>query len=324
MGYSKEAFAYANDVFAKKRRKAENDLFSKKTELYKAVPRLAMIEKELSESGLRAVKAAISKSGNVKADIEALHQTNQQLQMERADILVRMGLPSDYLSKRPECPICADEGFVNGKMCECYLRELKKYTYDLLNKNSRLQLCDFSRFDLRYYPDSVRETMHRNFNFCFSYAENFSENSGNILMSGATGLGKTFLSLSIAKRVIEKGFGVIYASAQDLMNSLEKERFSNLEASNTLDAVLDCDLLIIDDLGAEFSTSFTLTSVYNIVNSRINLNKPVIISTNLSLQELQDKYSERVVSRFIGEYTVLHFLGNDIRQIKRMEGKIVG
>ena len=137
-------------------------------------------------------------------------------------------------------------------------------------------------------------------------------------MSGATGLGKTFLSLSIASAVIEKGYGVIYSSAQNLLNTLEKEKFSNSDA-NTLNAIFDCDLLIIDDLGTEFSTSFTVSTIYNIINTRINMCKPVIISTNLSLSELQEMYSERIVSRFIGEYTILKFAGNDIRQIKKME-----
>ena len=327
MGYSKEAIGYVNDMFAKKRRKAAANLLEKKAELYSAVTRLREIEKELSDCGLKTVRCVVSGIADVKNTIENLRELNLKLQQERSEILKSLGLPENYLELSYDCPTCKDEGYVDAKMCSCYIKELKRYTYNTLNQNSHLQLSDFSKFNLSYYPDtvpvgatvSVKNKMEQIYRFCVSYAENFSEKSTSILMSGPTGLGKTFLSLSIASAVIEKGYGVIYSSAQNLLNSLEKEKFSSSE-SNTLGDVLECDLLIIDDLGTEFSTSFTVAAVYNIINTRINTGKPVIINTNLSLSELQDAYSERVVSRFIGEYTILKFSGNDIRQIKKMEG----
>lgn len=327
MGYSKEAITYVNDMFAKKRRKSAADLLEKKAELYSAVTRLREIEKELSECGLKTVRCVVSKGSDVKSVIANLREENLRLQQERSEILSGLGLPHNYLEASYDCPVCKDEGFVNGKMCNCYIKELKRYAYNTLNLNSHLQLSDFSKFNLSYYPDtvptgsniSVKNKMEQIYRFCVSYAENFSEKSPSILMSGATGLGKTFLSLSIASAVIEKGYGVIYSSAQNLLNSLEKEKFSS-SGSGALDDVLECDLLIIDDLGTEFSTSFTVAAVYNIINTRINTGKPVIINTNLSLSELQDTYSERIVSRLIGEYTILKFVGNDIRQIKKLEG----
>ncbi len=327
MGYSKEAITYVNDMFAKKRKKSAAALLEKKAELYSAVARLREIEKELSDCGLKTVRCVVSKTSDVKGVIANLREENMKLQKERSEILIGLGLPADYLEASYECPVCNDEGFADGKMCSCYIKELKRYAYNTLNQSSHLQLSDFSKFNLSYYPDtvpagsniSVKNKMEQIYRFCVSYAENFCEKSPSILMSGATGLGKTFLSLSIASAVIEKGYGVIYSSAQNLLNSLEKEKFSSL-GSGTLDDVLECDLLIIDDLGTEFSTSFTNAAVYNIINTRINTGKPVIINTNLSLSELQDTYSERVVSRFIGEYTILKFAGNDIRQIKKMEG----
>ena len=327
MGYSKEAITYTNDLFAKKRRDASQKLLEKKAELYSAVPRLREIEKELADCGLKTVRSIVSKVGNVSEVIAKLKEENLALQNERAEILKGLQLPSNYLELNFSCDKCKDEGFVNGEMCSCYVKELKRYTYDNLNKDSHLQLCDFSKFNVMYYPDvipagatvSIRNKMQQIFDFCRSYAKNFGEKSSSILMSGATGLGKTFLSLSIAAEVIDKGYGVIYSSAQNLFNNLEKERFSTT-TTLTLDDVLECDLLIIDDLGTEFSTSFTISTIYNIINTRINTGKPIIISTNLSLTELQNAYSERIISRFIGEYTILKFAGNDIRQIKKLEG----
>ncbi len=326
MGYSKDTTAYVNELFEQKRKKASAELLEKKAELYSAVPRLKEIEKLLSDSGLNAVRCVISKTKNVSDVIEKLRDENLKLQQERSMILKSLNLPEDYLELSYSCKICQDEGFVEGKMCECYMRELKRHAYNNLNKSSHLQLSDFSLFNLNYYPDtvpagssvSIRNRMEQIYNYCLTYSKNFNPKSGSILMSGATGLGKTFLSLSIASAVIEKGYGVIYSSAQNLLNTLEKEKFSNTD-SNTLNDIFDCDLLIIDDLGTEFSTAFTVSTVYNIINTRINMCKPVIISTNLSLSELQETYSERIVSRFIGEYTILKFAGNDIRQIKKME-----
>ena len=152
--------------------------------------------------------------------------------------------------------------------------------------------------------------------YCKCYAEDFSPDSESLYMHGATGLGKTHLSLAIANVVAEKGFRVIYDSAQNLLSSLEKEKFSYSNSGEREKEVLECDLLIIDDLGSEFSTQFTTAAVYNIVNTRNNRSKPVIISTNLTDTELEAKYSQRITSRIIGEYVSLLFIGRDIRQLK--------
>lgn len=327
MGYSKEAITYTNELFAKKRKNATETLLEKKAELYSSVPRLKEIEKELADCGLKTVRCVISRVGEVSDVVAKLREENLKLQKERADILESLQLPKDYLELEYSCTACKDEGFVDGKMCSCYIKQLKKYTYESLNRDSHLQLCDFSKFNIMYYPDvipaglnvSIRVKMQQIFDFCYKYALNFTDKSSSILMSGATGLGKTFLSLSIASMAIDKGYGVIYSSAQNLLNNLEKERFGSA-TTLSLDDVLECDLLIIDDLGTEFSTAFTVATIYNIINTRLNTGKPVIISTNLSLAELQSAYSERIVSRFIGDYTILKFAGNDIRQIKKLEG----
>lgn len=327
MGFSKEAVTYVNDMFAQKRRNSSAELLEKKAELFSAVPRLRDIEKELSDCGLKTVRCVISRSPDIKGVIEKLREENMKLQKERVEILKSLQLPADYLEVKFDCPVCKDEGYVDGRMCSCYQKELKKYTYNKLNRSSHLKLSDFSKFNLSYYPDitpegsavSIRNKMEQIYSFCVSYAKNFCDKSGNILMSGATGLGKTFLSLCIASAAIEKGYGVIYSSAQNLLNNLEREKFGSSE-SGILDDVLECDLLIIDDLGTEFVTSFTVATVYNIINTRINTGKPVIINTNLSLSAMQEVYSERIVSRIIGEYTILKFVGNDIRQIKKLEG----
>ena len=168
---------------------------------------------------------------------------------------------------------------------------------------------------------SERERMRKYFDYCKNYAKTFDVNSRNILMRGNTGLGKTHLSLAIAREVIENGFGVIYCSTPEILSKLEKERFgkSYENSEDSEETLKECDLLILDDVGSEFQTSFTKNIIYNIINFRISHQKPTIISTNLELEELETIYSQRLVSRLWGEYVIMNFVGRDIRQVKRLE-----
>ena len=197
--------------------------------------------------------------------------------------------------------------------------------FDEAGKKSPLKFCRFEDFRLDYYPTEIngeygcssRERMEGILAFCKGYADDFDRSSQSILMLGETGLGKTHLSLSIAGEVISRGYNAVYNSAQNIFTELNKEHFGRSDISFSYEAmILDCDLLVIDDLGAEFATQFTNAALYNIINTRINYSLPTIINTNLSLKELEEKYTRRISSRIIGEYAVLDFFGYDIRQIK--------
>ena len=184
-----------------------------------------------------------------------------------------------------------------------------------------MELCDFSTFDLRYYPaemdpalrTSPREQMGKVLDFCKHYAAAFTTESRGLFFSGPTGLGKTHLSLAIAREVIGKGYGAAYGSAQNFLMAIEEERFGRERSRQTLDQLLEADLLVLDDLGTEFTSAFTLSTVYNLLNTR---KKPTIISSNLTVKELQEKYSQRVVSRLFSQFTYLRFVGKDIRQLR--------
>ena len=190
-----------------------------------------------------------------------------------------------------------------------------------LNRNAPLSLSTFESFNLEYYDKTVDpklkvspyDHMSRVLRYCQNYADNFNSHSESILMKGATGLGKTHLSLAIANEAIKRGYGVIYASAPQLVSKLEKIYFSNKEDDSTFDMLVECDLLIIDDLGTEFHSQFSVSQLYNIFNSRMLSNKPVIINTNLTIRDLQENYTDRFVSRICGNARQLDFLGRDIR-----------
>ncbi|MDD3192237.1 MAG: ATP-binding protein [Oscillospiraceae bacterium] len=322
MAYSKELFEYGRSVLNRRRQQASQSLTERKQELYSSIPRLAQIENELLLTGYGAIRAAMS-GGQGLQQLKSIKEKNLSLQQERRGILQSVGLPEDYLTEPFSCSICRDTGYKDGKRCQCYEKILREEAFRRLNSQTPLSLCDFSNFDLSYYPVSAeagpspKEQMANILQYCRHYAQTFSFASPNLLMSGRTGLGKTHLSLSIAKSVIENGFGVIYGSAPDFLSQIERERFSRTENDlQTLELMLACDLLILDDLGAEFSTTFTCATIYQLMNSRLNKQLPTIISTNLTSQELLKLYGERVSSRLIGSYVPLFFAGQDIRQKK--------
>lgn len=275
-------------------------------------PRLSEIDKEISILGTTAVK--LSLAGKTE-EIKELQKQNTALCEEKTAILKKENVvPFTCL-----CPVCNDTNYVNGYLCDCVKEIAKELSLNAFYKNIPQVDADFNTFKLSYYQNDAKEKMEKIFNFAKDYAENFNESSGNVLFMGKCGLGKTHLSLSIAKTVIEKGYGVVYGSAQNLFSDAEKEHFSYSAVTEKTDDMLNCDLLIIDDLGTEFLNSFTTSLFYNIVNTRLLNKKSTVINTNLTFEELTTRYTARITSRFIGEYTLKQFFGNDIRQLKAIE-----
>ncbi len=326
MGYSREIYKMATAEIARRKIKAIADAERRRNEVFAKFPRLQEISDQLAGLSINLSRAILAK-GDIRQDIERLKAENLSLQAEFSKILKNAGLDEDCLSPRFICPLCKDEGYIDGKMCRCLKDLMKNKSMEELNKLSPLTLSDFDSFDLKYYPDTTnefginpRERMREILNYCKCYAEDFAKDSPSVLMLGRTGLGKTHLSLAIAKSAIRRGFGVVYGSVQFLVSKLEQERFDKNregESENTLQMLCDCDLLILDDLGTEFLTSFVVSALNEIINSRMMADKPTIISTNLSPEELEARYTERISSRIIGYYHTLHFVGRDIRQLKR-------
>jgi len=322
VGYSREIFEEVQKKLYKKRNEAWEELERKKEILYRRFPMAEKIEKELSSTALQSARAVIA-GNNSKTELIKLREKNKLLREKLKEILLSVDLPEDYLETNYSCKKCSDEGFVDGIMCECMKDMLKKESYARLNSMSPLELSSFENFSLDYYSDvspdkseqSPRKRMSLILDFCKKYAKNFNVHSPGLLLTGGTGLGKTHLSLSIAREVINKGFGVIYGSAQNIVSKMENEKFKNYQNGEESERhYIDCDLLIIDDLGTEYNTAFSSAAIYNIINSRIMMNKPTIISTNLSMKEMEKSYTYRTVSRIIGNNIRLEFLGSDIRQ----------
>ena len=326
MKYPAEVYAQAEQQLKDRRQQNINTQLQRKQKVYALCEEIAQIDRKLESTGLEVVKSVLT-AKNSKDLIEGLRLRNEQLIADKKRLLTQYNFPEDYLDPIYTCEECNDSGYIGGKKCSCYKKLLASHAYNTLNENSSLQLTNFRTFHLDFFentPNSKgvvpRVRMSEIYEFCKSYTENFNEHSPSLYFYGATGLGKTHLAMAIANDVLEKGYGVVYSVAQNLLSEIEKEHFSYGKENKTLESVLQCDLLVLDDLGAEYTTPFTLATINNIILTRLNNKKPTIITTSLDFVQLEKAYQSRIVSRITGGYVTLGFAGNDIRIYKRIKG----
>ena len=295
-----------------------------KAEISKKAPEIDSLYNKILQTSIDLSKAILSRSDNIEKIIDELKNRNLENQLFIKVMLKEFGYPEDYLKAKFTCPVCNDSGYVNGSRCQCFNELIKKYTVDELNESCKIELHDFDEFNLGLYsniPDEKsgiipRERMNEILIQCKNYVDTFSKDSCSLFFLGKTGLGKTFISSMIAKALIEKGFNVVFDSINNFLIKAENEHFGRSNG-NTVETIINADLVILDDLGSEFSTPFNNSTLYNIINTRINMEVPTIVSTNLSLSELNEKYDDRIISRLTGMYTPFRFFGTDIRQVKR-------
>lgn len=322
MSYSIETYNRAEEILARRREKAEYEAEARFDEISEKIPELADIKSNLARVGLNISKVFLF-SENKQQEIEKLMRESLSLQEQRKNLLIKNGYGEDALSVRYQCPDCNDTGYIKGRRCKCHNELLKEIERDNLQKIAPLNECTFESFQTEYYPEkavngiSPRAKAEAVKASCSKYAVSFTAKSPSILFMGGTGLGKTHLSLAIANVAINKGYSVIYGTAQNILGDLQSESFGRADNIRYSEhSVLNCDLLIIDDLGTEFKNNYSVSCLYNIVNTRLSAKLPTIISTNFSTKELEEKYDQRITSRITGEYNILMLLGNDIRYIK--------
>lgn len=324
MAYSEQVLRRARERLeqAKAEREREND--ARRKDAYARYPRLAEIDRELRLTMTQLMASALRQGEDPAQAIAEIREKNLALQREREWILEAGEFDEDYLDETPVCTKCGGSGYVGSTMCSC-LRELcrqeqKKELTSLLGSGRET----FDTFRLDVYPDaydpklgtSPRQLMKSNFNICRKYALTFGAGSGNLLFSGATGLGKTFLSACIARQVADRGYSVVYDTAIRLFSDFEAEKFgAYMEENRGLSRrYLECDLLIIDDLGTEMTTQFTISALYHLLNTRLMENRATVISTNLADNEIENRYSPQIASRIIGTFRLVQFVGEDIRR----------
>lgn len=307
-----------------RRAKAQLEYERRTDEVNRKIPPIAEINAMLAKTSLQVID--IARSGeNVEARIEELRKQNLEAQRFSARLLKANGYPADYLDIRYTCKKCNDTGYNGTGYCDCLRREAASVGIARMNETAQVELSDFGSFSLEYYKGFTMEDgqdcyshMEGILNYCMQYAEHFGKNSPSYLFYGRTGLGKTHLSLAIAREVIARGYEVIYDSVINLLEQVAREHFGRESRDmDTLELLLSADLLVLDDLGTEFDTQFNVSTVYNIINTRLNRGLPTIISTNLDFQGIRNRYEERIVSRLFAVYDTLQFVGMDIRLLKK-------
>ena len=303
-----EALHYKDRQRAEAEAKAE----ARTAELCAKIPALAKIDRELASCGPALVAAAIGGDREKFAEIEA---RNLALQKKRGEILVLNGYRADEDAPDYACKACSDSGYADGKLCPCVKKRLAVEAYTSAGLGKGLMDKTFDNFSLQYYSGEERTRMESILAGCKKYVQNFDGNARSLLFMGKTGLGKTHLSAAIAGGVAMKGYRVLYETSQKLFDTYEAARFGRSDAPDT-DKYLACDLLIIDDLGAECSSQYTAATFFNLLNTRLIEGKPILINTNLNRPQLESVYGERVLSRLLGEFRVLLFVGKDVRMQK--------
>ncbi len=319
MGFNRENYAKIKQEYAGKYLRAQEEAQLRRAEVHASIPEIRDIDRELSLTGLEIFKATIT---NDDAALGEINKKNRELLEKRAELLHKNAFAPNYTEIKYECAECGDTGVVGNRMCVCMRKKLieagfvSSGMYDLIKRQR------FDNFSLDYYKQD--QTTYTRMSTIYStlkrYAESFDPaTSGSIALFGGTGLGKTHLSSAVAGVVIENGNDVYYTGAVNMFSDFEQKRFGSsagFDTNGDISQYFTCDLLIIDDIGTEMANQFTVSCLYNVINTRLNRQKPTILSTNLTQDEFRKKYWDRIASRVFGEFLVMPFLGSDIRQQK--------
>lgn len=292
-------------------------------EVISTCPEYKNIEDEIISVSMNAASSLIS--GNA-ADY---HQKLEVLNNRKKECLRSIGKPDDYLDNIYTCPKCKDTGYINQQRCSCFNKKAIELVYHDSNLKNITANENFDNFSYKWYDNTIPNpangltpynNMQQVVSICHSFADNFDKEFSNLLLFGDTGVGKTFLSNCIAKELLDSAHSVIYLTAIELFKKFEEQDFGNKNNKEAgYDYILDCDLLIIDDLGTEVGNAYTNSKLFYCINERMLRKKSVLISTNLSLSEIRDTYSERVFSRITSCYKILKLFGADIRILKRTQ-----
>ena len=326
MAYDGKIMRRALQRFEDDKAQRENRFEERRENIFRRQPRLRQIDMELRSTMSRIIANALRRGTDPRPAVDRLRDENLSLQQEKRDLLMAMNLPEDALDAKPACALCGDSGYRGGAVCRClkqyYAQEQQKELSRMLDLGNQ----SFDTFSLDWYPDrydsnigcSPREHMEIIYDACAGYAHQFGRKPANLLLFGAPGLGKTFLSAAIAREVSGEGYSVVYDTVAHIFERFETQKFGREEgAESDVERILSCDLLILDDLGTEMTTAFVQSALYQIINTRLMEKKSTILSTNLMPGEIARRYSAQIASRIEGEYQLLPFFGEDIRKLKK-------
>lgn len=289
----------------------------RKEEVLARVPAYTELERETASVSVEQGRRLLS--GDEDA-ISTLHENLQELAAQKLALLRNAGFPDDYLAPVYECPDCQDTGYINGQKCHCFKQQIITLLYEQSNIQELLKTENFDTLSLSYYEGEDLARFQGAVNACRNFIQTFGADYRNLFFYGTVGTGKSFLSSCVARDLIERGHLVIYFSAAGLFDHLSQITFdhkSKEELYSFYGDIYNCDLVIIDDLGTELTNAFVSSQLFSLLNERHLRKKSTLISTNLSLEELRDRYSDRIFSRITSNYEVYKITGPDIRMYKK-------
>lgn len=325
MSYNPETLKEAAQIIKLRREKNLYAAELRRTEIYNKIPELYELKKET----VLLMGKFIENLGNKNFDIDSLKKQIKQNTLKKTEILKKYGYPADYTEDKFDCEKCSDTGYIGTEKCECLKKAIRETAALKSNLNAVMDDQNFSQFDYSLFSEekteegiSPRENMKNILKEVNKFINNFNDkNVKSLLFTGKSGVGKTFLASCISKEMLDRDYDVYYQSAGKIIDMAEEYKFKRSGNDNLaadIDRLFNTDLLIIDDLGCEFVTPYTISALYELINKRLDSGKKMIITTNFSLKELNDVYAQRLFSRFVGEFNILEFIGEDIRIKKIM------
>lgn len=329
MAYDLNVLHRATAHLEEEKRRREQQREQLRRQIYAREPRLAQLDSQLRVTMTELISTALHQGS--ESAVSSIRERNLSIQQERRQLLRGLGLSEDALEDKPICPKCGDSGWIGAQMCSCLKQRCAQEQIQELSKLLDLGEQSFETFRWDYYSPipapgwdvSPQDNMRMIYQCCQTFAQTFGSGSiKNLFLTGAPGLGKTFLSACIARTVSERGFSVVYDTAGSIFAQFEARKFQRDTdgVQNAMDETrryLSCDLLILDDLGSELTTQFVRAALYELINTRLVREKQTVISSNLKVEELEARYTSQIASRLMGEFSVLRFFGEDIRQKKR-------
>ena len=324
-----------NSEYARMAERRKEILDERRSTIYALIPEIEDIDNQIATVGIRYSAKIINEKIPASELASAMEKELNELKSLRAKILAKHNMDENVFDVPYECEACKDTGEVNGEKCICYKNKVKDFMKNAASRISNMSVnfenVTFRDADFSFYSKEENENFGvspydnaRNiYRTCLNYCKNFGKNYENLYIYGPAGVGKSFLTSCMVSELLNDGHGVIYQTAYKLFGFLEDCHFkrSNCEDNDILmKAIYDCDLLIIDDFGTEFINSYTQSVLFDLLNTRLSGRKPTIINSNLNISDVRSLYSDRISSRIMGEFTLLRFVGEDIRLLKKERG----